>query len=266
MAEAETVTLAFKRYSDSGPVLLVLHGLFGSQSNWGWHNKQLAENFQVIGLDLRNHGESGHAERLDYSAMAADVREFMREQKIAHCHVLGHSMGGKVAMEIALTTPDLIDKLIVVDIAPVSYDSKADGHLQVMAGMRALNLQTLNNRKEAEEVLSQYIQDEGTRQFVLTNLQKQPAGGYRWRLNLDAIEANYDSLRDQPASSQPFVKPTLFIKGADSNYIQAQHEEEIKALFPDAKVKIVMGAGHWVHAEKPQAVQKIVSDFLLNDQ
>lgn len=169
-------------------------------------------------------------------------------------------------MEIALTSPDLIDKLVVVDIAPVSYDSKADGHLQVMAGMRALNLQSLNNRKEAEEVLSQYIQDGGTRQFVLTNLQKQPAGGYRWRLNLDAIEANYDSLRDQPASSQPFVKPTLFIKGADSNYIQAQHEEEIKALFPDAKVKIVMGAGHWVHAEKPQAVQKIVSDFLLNDQ
>lgn len=171
-------------------------------------------------------------------------------------------MGGKVGMQLALTEPELIDSLIVVDIAPVAYEKTADGHLQVIAGMRALDLTALNSRAEAETQLSEYIEDASTRQFVLTNLQKNPQGGYRWRLNLDAIEENYDRLREKPEMTQPFLKPTLFIKGAESAYITADHEKEIKQAFPSAEVKIIMGSGHWVHAEKPQAVQKVVKDFL----
>jgi len=262
LIKTRTVNLAFRQYSDSGPVLLVLHGLFGSQSNWGWHNKQLAQHFQVYGLDLRNHGDSPHDDNLDYPAMAADVQAFMSEEGIRRCHLLGHSMGGKVGMQLALTVPELLDSLTVVDIAPIDYDSKADGHLQVIAGMRALTLANIKSRSEADKQLSAYIEDEGTRQFVLTNLQKDAQGGYRWRLNLDAIENNYDRLREAPEVVAPFSKPTLFIKGAESNYITADHESEIKSLFPMAEVKIIMGAGHWVHAEKPQAVQKVVNDFL----
>ncbi len=243
-------------------MLLVLHGLFGSQSNWGWHSKQLAQHFQVYGLDLRNHGDSPHDDNLDYPAMAADVQAFMHEKGIQQCHLLGHSMGGKVGMQLALAALELLDSLTVVDIAPVDYGSKADGHLQVIAGMRALALASIKSRSEADKQLSAYIADEGMRQFVLTNLQKDVQSGYRWRLNLDAIENNYDRLCEAPEVVAPFNKPTLFIKGAESDYITADHGSKIKTLFPMSEVKIIMGAGHWVHAEKPQTVQKVVNDFL----
>lgn len=262
MTELSSVNLAFKQYSDAGPPLLVLHGLFGSQSNWGWHNKQLAETHSVYGLDLRNHGDSHHSERLDYPVMAADLALFIEQHQLTGCAILGHSMGGKVAMQLALNSPELVSRLLVVDIAPVAYGEKADGHLRVIAGMRSLDLPNLASRREAESMLAEHIEDSSTRQFVLTNLIRGEAGGYRWRLNLDAIEANYDRLREKPGMTAPYTGPTLFVKGALSNYIQAQHESEILEQFPAAEVKIIMGAGHWVHAEKPQALQKIVADFL----
>ncbi|MCG8414897.1 MAG: alpha/beta fold hydrolase [Pseudomonadales bacterium] len=262
MTDSASLNLAYKQYSDAGPPLLVLHGLFGSQSNWGWHNKQFAETHAVYGLDLRNHGDSPHSAALDYPLMAADVKSFIEQKQLTGCVILGHSMGGKVAMQLALNSPELVSRLLVVDIAPVAYASKADGHLRVIAGMRALDLTNLDSRREAETQLAGYIEDSSTRQFVLTNLTRSDDGGYQWRLNLDAIEANYDKLREKPEMGSPYTGPTLFVKGALSNYIQAEHETEILEQFPAAEVKIIMGAGHWVHAEKPQALQKVVADFL----
>ena len=254
--------LNYRQYSSEGEPLLILHGLFGSLSNWGWHSKQLARDFAVYGVDLRNHGDSPHADAMDYQSMAADVKALLAHLGIASCAIIGHSMGGKAAMQLALTEPQLVDKLIVVDIAPVTYTSKADGHLKVMAGMRALNLSMLGSRAEAEEFLEGYIEDEATRKFVVTNIVRDSDGGYRWRLNLDAIENHYDELRNKPVASQPFQGPTLFVRGDESNYVRKKHEAEILELFPQAGVKSIMECGHWLHADKPKVFQKIAHNFL----
>ncbi|MFK7864609.1 MAG: alpha/beta fold hydrolase [Pseudohongiellaceae bacterium] len=253
--------LHFKKYSEQGQPLLVLHGLFGSQSNWGGHCKQLAEQFSVIGVDLRNHGESGHDHEHNYQVMAQDISELMHTLSIDSAYFLGHSMGGKVAMELALTQPELVAKLLVVDIAPVLYTDKADDHMRVMAGMNALNLAALSSRTEAEQKLAGYIDDEATRKFIVTNLVRSGDSGFAWRLNLPVIEANYDRLREKPSSGTEFNKPTLFVKGELSPYVQSKHEAQILELFPNAGVKIISEAGHWLHADKPQAFQKVAADF-----
>jgi len=244
--------------------LLVLHGLFGSLSNWSWHCKQLAQQFAVIGVDLRNHGSSPHASIFNYPVMAQDVLQLLEDLNIDSCYLLGHSMGGKVAMELALTAPAKVERLLVVDIAPVSYTTQAEGHMQVIAGMKALELELdgLDSHAAAEAFLRRYIDDEPTRKFVLTNLISNPEGSYCWRLNLSAIERHYDALRDMPDHVSVFQKPTLFVKGAESAYILSKHRERTLAYFPQSDVKIIMGAGHWLHADKPQVFQKIAMDFL----
>ena len=264
LTDSSTLQLNYRQYSDSGSPLLVLHGLFGSLSNWGWHCKQLADDYAVYGVDLRNHGDSPHSPAMDYPLMARDVARLLQDLDIPSCALVGHSMGGKVAMQLALTEPRLVQKLVVVDIAPVQYASSADGHLAVLDGMARLDFGQVNTRKDAEAFLRDYIRDEETRQFVLTNLVRGDDKRYRWRLNLEAITADYDRLREKPGPGTPFDKPTLFIKGALSNYIQAEHERETRQSFPRASVKVIMETGHWVHAEKPQAVQKVLRDFLAS--
>jgi len=254
--------LNYRQYSDQGKPLLILHGLFGSLSNWGWHSKQLARTYAVHGIDLRNHGDSPHSDELNYQLMAEDVKQLMEQLEITKSYLLGHSMGGKVAMQLALTYPQLVRRLIVVDIAPVAYSDKADGHLNIMFGMNTLNIEQFDSRKQAEVHLAEFIEDEVTRKFVLTNLVRNVDGTYRWRLNLSAIQQHYDRLREKPIGTEAFMKPTLFVKGALSNYIQAKDEAEILELFPTATVKIIMQAGHWLHADKPKAFQKIALDFL----
>ena len=257
--------LNYKRYSDQGPTVLVLHGLFGSLANFGWHCKQLADDYAVIGVDLRNHGDSPHADEMNYPVMAEDVRELMDSLGIARAVIIGHSMGGKVAMQLALSHPDYVERLLVVDIAPVTYSGKNDGHRRIMEAMQALHPETLGNRAEADSRLSEAIEDEATRKFILTNLSRSESGQYRWRLNLDAIERHYERLREQPEGEGPYEGPTLFVRGDLSHYIHKKHETEILALFPHAGVKSVMETGHWVHAEKPQVFQKIVRDFLARE-
>lgn len=259
------MTLNYRKYSDEGKPLLILHGLFGSLSNWGVHSKYLSQFFSVYGVDLRNHGESPHYADLNYSVMAGDVLELLDELSIESAYIIGHSMGGKVAMEFALSHAERIDKLMVVDIAPVTYEASADGHLRVIEGMKSLDFSVLKSRQEVEEILEDYIADMATRKFVMTNLVRTQEGKYVWRLNLDAIEKNYHRLREKPGSNKAFSKPTLFVKGSLSNYIQEQHKEDIISLFPEAKVKIIMQAGHWLHADKPQAFQKIALDFLQSE-
>jgi esterase len=254
--------LNYRQYSESGSPVLVLHGLFGSLSNWGWHCKQLAEHYAVYGVDLRNHGDSPHSDRLDYQVMAEDVRQLIIRLGWKPCCIVGHSMGGKVAMQLALSFPDLVEKLVVIDIAPVSYPEDADGHMNVLAAMDAVKLDEIKSRTEAEVTLEDYIEEDATRKFVLTNLVRNKEGLFEWRLDKDSIRKNYPALRAELVATQSFTKPVLFVKGGLSPYIQAEHEAQIKELFPLASVKLIMDAGHWLHAEQPQALSRILLKFL----
>ena len=254
--------LNYKQYSDGGAPLLVLHGLFGSQSNWAWHCKQLAEHYAVYGVDLRNHGGSPHSDQMDYPLMADDVRQLIARLGLKSCCIVGHSMGGKVAMQLALACPDLLDKLVVVDIAPVAYSERADDHMKVLADMDALRLDEITSRTEAEVILEDYIAEEATRKFVLTNLVRNKEASFEWRLNKDSLRDNYANLRNGLEAKESFPKPILFVKGSLSPYIKAEYETQISELFPAASLKVIMDAGHWLHAEQPQALQNILLKFL----
>tara|TARA_B110000495_G_scaffold90252_1_gene77932 strand:+ start:934 stop:1710 length:777 start_codon:yes stop_codon:yes gene_type:complete len=254
--------LNYRQYSENGVPVLVLHGLFGSLSNWGWHCKQLAQQYAVYGVDLRNHGDSPHSDQLDYQVMAEDVRQLIVRLGLESCCIVGHSMGGKVAMQLALSFPDLIEKLVIVDIAPVSYPEDADGHMNVLAAMDAVKLGEIKSRTQAEVTIEDYIPQEVTRKFLLTNLVRNKEGSFEWRLDKDSIRKNYANLRAELIATMSFLKPVLFIKGSLSPYIKPEHEAQIKELFPAASVKLLMDAGHWLHAEKPQALQKILLKFL----
>jgi len=254
--------LNYRQYSDEGAPLLVLHGLFGSLSNWGWHSKQLAQEFAVYGVDLRNHGDSPHSPELDYQLMADDVRQLIERLGIESCYIIGHSMGGKVAMQLALSYPDLVERLVVVDIAPVAYPESAGGHMNVFSAMDAVSLDTIKSRAEAERTLEEFIPEEATRKFVLTNIQRSKEGAFAWRLDKDSIRNNYANLRAEPVATEIFAKPVLFVKGSLSNYIKAEHEGQIRKMFPSASVKMIMDAGHWLHAEQPKALQSVLLGFL----
>jgi esterase len=254
--------LNYRQYSENGAPVLVLHGLFGSLSSWGWHCKQLAQQYAVYGVDLRNHGDSPHSDQLDYQVMAEDVRQLIVRLGLESCCIVGHSMGGKVAMQLALSFPDLVEKLVIVDIAPVSYPEDADGHMNVLAAMDAVKLGEIKSRTQAEVTLEDYIPEEATRKFLLTNLVRNKKGSFEWRLDKDSIRKNYANLRAELIATMSFLKPVLFIKGSLSPYIKPEHEAQIKELFPAASVKLLMDAGHWLHAEQPQALQKILLKFL----
>jgi len=251
--------LNYRQYSTVGHPLLILHGLFGSISNWNWHSNKLSEQYAVYALDLRNHGASPHAEQMDYPVMAMDVIEFMDAHKIGSAHLLGHSMGGKVAMQLALEHPQRVDKLVVADIAPVNYASEHD---KVFDGLQAIDLQQITSRTQADKMLAEHVGDEVVRQFLLTNLVRAQDGRFHWRINLPVLAKSYLQLRAAPAGDGIFDKPVLFIKGALSNYITEDHQQEIAKKFPQAGLKIIMQTGHWLHAEKPQTFYHLVSDFL----
>lgn len=259
----EGLSLNFRQFGDSGMPLLILHGLFGSLSNWAWHSRKLAESYQVFALDMRNHGASPHSDQMSYPLMAADVKRFMDEQGIDKALVLGHSMGGKVAMQLALNWPERVEKLVVADISPVYYGGNGKGeHDAIFKGMNAVDLSVIKNRKEADEVLAQWEPDEIVRQFLLANLVRGESGGFEWRINLAALQKNYEALRDAPEGDGQYQGPVLFVRGDESRYIQSRHKEEILSLFPAAQVKTIMQTGHWLHAEKPETFFRIVSDFL----
>lgn len=256
------MNLNFRQHSDKGEPLVILHGLFGSLKNWNRQARLLAENFRVFTLDLRNHGSSPHTDDMDYALMAEDVIEFLDKIEINQGYILGHSMGGKVAMQMAMSNAERISKLVVVDIAPIAYGDDRGDHDDVFEGLGAVDPSALTSRNEANEILAESIPEAGVRQFLLTNLEHDNPG-FRWRFNLPALKANYENLRGNISANKPFERETLFIKGALSNYIDEDDKDDILALFPNAKVKTIMEAGHWVHAEKPDLFAKLVRDFLL---
>jgi esterase len=250
--------LHFER-SGTGPPLIILHGLFGSLDNWRTLGKTFSQSFTVFAIDQRNHGRSPHSSVLTYQAMAEDVKQFLQQHNLSSAHLLGHSMGGKTAMQFAVTYPDRVNKLVVVDIAPKAYPP---GHDDIFAALYALDVKTLRSRQEADAQLAQTIPESAVRQFLLKNLERDPSGSFRWRINLDGIYNNYAAILQGIESYHQFDKPTLFIRGGHSQYIRDEDIPAINNLFPQAQTITVPHVGHWVHAEAPQAFGKIVLDFL----
>lgn len=254
------LSLNFQRIG-TGPTLLILHGLFGSLDNWGSVTRQLAEHFDVISVDLRNHGRSEHAKPHSYPAMCQDVIDLLSQLKLSRVLLMGHSMGGKVAMQLALQAPSLIERLIVVDIAPVHYPRHHD---DVFRGLEQLDLTQLTSRSQADQQLQPYIEDGSVRLFLLKNLYRNESGQFAWRFNLTVLREDYDQISQAPSGS-PYQGPTLFIKGERSAYITAEYRDAIIQLFPQAGYKVIQDAGHWPHAEKPELFLRIVNRFLQAD-
>lgn len=243
----------------SGEPLLLLHGLLGSHQNLLPASRRLAERFQVFAVDQRNHGHSPHHEEMHYEAMALDVVRFMDNHHLGSAHVLGHSMGGKTAMQLALHHPARVRKLVVVDMAPRAYGSRFAGLLQTLQALRPERFQT---RKEIERALAPEVPDASLRQFLLMNLRHGEQGGFRWRIHLEAIAKNYDNLRAAVDSAIPFTGEALFLLGGNSDYVGDADRAEIHRLFPSAQFCSIPGAGHWVHAEKTAEFVEVVMRFL----
>ncbi|QBM18292.1 esterase YbfF [Marinobacter sp. JH2] len=254
------------RISGQGEPLILLHGLFGSLENLGGVARRLEDSWQIHGLDQRNHGSSPHTDEMTYPAMAADVVAYMDAQGIDQAHLLGHSMGGKVAMQVALSYPKRVRATIVADISPVSYQPRHDA---ILEGMNSLDLRGVKSRTEADARLAEYVETPGVRQFLLKNLERIPKDEveqgdllFRWRLNLPVIEAAYTNLLAAPEGNGPHEGEVLFLKGADSAYIQTKHQDTIQTLFPNAELKIIEGTGHWLHAEKADTFATLCRKFL----
>ncbi len=253
--------LNFKTFGQ-GPPLIILHGLFGMLDNWQTAAKQLSDTFMVFIVDQRNHGRSPHVDEIDYPSMANDLKEFMEENWIHEAHLLGHSMGGKTVMQFALEYPEMTDKLVVVDIAPKAY---AGGHQLIFEALQSLELGQVQSRTEADQKLGQLVTDLGIRQFLLKNLSRdKESGGFRWKMNLPVIARDYPKILVGLETDGQFEGDTLFIKGGSSDYITSVDQTEITNFFPSSQVQTVEGAGHWVHAEKPKELLKIVRQFLEN--
>lgn len=242
-----------------GPAVILLHGLFGSSSNLTKAAKALYDDFSVYQVDLRNHGLSPHCADMDYPSMAADIIELMNDQGIEYTNLLGHSMGGKIAMQIALNYAERVKKLIVADIAPVTYPRH---HNPVLEGLLALENSNLQSRQQADEKLSEFVLETQVRAFLLKNLFKKQDGNYGLRLNIEAIVNHYEALGQAPTGT-PFHGPTLFLKGLDSAYIQTKHRDEVLTLFPAAKMQVISGAGHWLHSDKPDTFNRLIRQFLI---
>ena len=239
------------------PTLLIVHGLFGSARNWGAIARRLADARRVVTVDMRNHGESFHAEGHGYADLAADLAEVIAEIG-GPVDVVGHSMGGKAAMQLALTRADLVNRLVVADIAPVAY-----GHSQahLTRAMRALDLTGVTTRTEADRRLQGAVDDPGLRAFLLQSLDLK-GDAPRWRLNLDVLEREMEGITGWPGTDGRFEGPTLFLTGALSDYVRPEHRAGIKRLFPNARFAKLPGAGHWLHADKPREFEAALRTFL----
>ncbi len=251
--------LAFEVYGDSDkPPLIILHGFFASARNWRVVAEKLSAQFRVYVIDQRNHGGSFHHPRMDYPTLSADLLAFIEQQNLSRVSLLGHSMGGKVAMWFALHHPEYINKLIIADIAPVSYQHCFDN---TIGALQALPLNKISNRKQAEEFLVAAIPELSYRQFLLQNLLLVN-GAYRWRVDLDIFQQAAPNIIGFPDSDsvQPFSDEALFIAGEMSNYVTA---DAIKMLFPKAHLSVIARAGHWLHVQQADIFIAQVEDFLL---
>jgi pimeloyl-ACP methyl ester carboxylesterase len=253
---------AFGEENRSNGTLVILHGLFGQARNWTAIARRLAEKYHVVTADLRNHGRSPWDDDMTYPAMAGDLAELIPEISDTPVHLIGHSMGGKAAMTLALSDKaSLVSDLVVVDMAPVAYDHDYSGYV---SAMRSVDFDRISRRAEVEEALSTGVSEKGVRQFLAQNVQTdKETGKMYWQVNIDAMANHLGDITGWPDGPHtPFERDTLFIAGANSHYIDLKDRSDIKSLFPRAAFTSIKNAGHWVHAEKPEAVLLTLSAFL----
>jgi len=255
------VKLNYQIYGQGKPII-ILHGLFGSSRNWTSIAKKLSENFQIINVDLRNHGGSDHADTMTYHEMAEDIYQLLNECNLEQASLIGHSMGGKVAMAFALNHQIVIKNLVVLDIAPVSYRRE---YIHLIEALLRLPVNEINNRKQADEALQSDIPETPLRQFLLQNLM-QDGDGFRWRINLGVIKTSIEDIAGFPeAESGTIYKgPVLFLRGENSDYISSEYFSVIEKYFPNSNIHTIKDAGHWLHAEQPQAVLDKITSFLTD--
>lgn len=252
--------MLYSKIEGSGKPFVILHGFLGMSDNWKTLGTQYSENgFEVHMLDLRNHGRSIQSDEFNYQLMVNDVVEYCEEKNLNSIYLLGHSMGGKVAMFTATQFPDLVEKLIVADIGVKYYKPHHD---EILNGLSAVDFSKKPSRSDVEEILTPFISDFGTRQFLMKSLYWKEKDQLAFRFNLNAFVANKDVIGDALSEDAIFTKPTLFLKGANSNYILDSDLAEIKHHFPKAELEIISNAGHWLHAENPKDFYDKTMEFL----
>jgi len=251
--------LHYRKYG-SGQPMIILHGLFGQSDNWNSLAKQFSENgFEVYAADQRNHGLSPHSDEWDYQVMADDLRELIEDHQLKNVVLIGHSMGGKTVMQYTLQHPGNVDKLIVVDIAPKYYPPQ---HPSVIKGLSAVDFNVVKTRKEVEAILSEYIDDFGTKQFLLKNVYWKEDGRLDWRFNLKVMLEKMENVGLPVTSDNSVDVPALFIRGAKADYVLDADIDRIQELFPRSMLETIEGSGHWVHAEKPKEFFESVMRFV----
>ena len=237
---------------------MILHGLFGSSDNWYSLAKVFAEHFSVYLVDQRNHGQSPHSSEFNYQVLMEDLNEFIDEHNIQDPIIMGHSMGGKTAMNFAVKYPSKLRQLIVVDIMPKTYPILHD---HILEGLEAINLSTTNSRTEADQILAAFVPEADVRQFLLKNLSRNSAGGFEWKINLSAIDQNIEAIGQGMIVSGAYAGKTLFINGSRSNYYKPGDENLVTSIFPKA-TWATLETGHWVQAEKPQEFAALILNYL----
>jgi esterase len=253
----------YTRTSGQGADIILLHGLFGQGTNLRSVARALEADFCVHCLDLPDHGRSPWLTEASLATYAAAVRDWMEHHELPAAHILGHSMGGKVAMELALTEAGRVRKLVVADMAPVTY---AEQHQAILDALHLVANQGCQTRTQAEALLGEVIDDPGVVGYLLMSLERGATSeAYQWRFNLAGLASAYGRLRKAPTDSAPFRGHTLFLKGSESAYIQASHEREIQRRFPCSQLVTVNRAGHWLHIDQPEQFSGAVREFLLSD-
>ncbi len=248
--------------SGEGQAVILIHGLFGNSDNLKNLASALEQNYQVIRVDLPNHGNSEHWHSMDYPSLAQECVELLQQLKLSEAHFVGHSMGGKVAMALALLHPEMVTSLVVADIAPVAYSPR---HQKVFAGLTSLPLANVTSRKFALDHLTHADIDLGTAQFLLKNLQKTD-NGFEWKMNLEGLIENYPHIIGWDMPDAVYPKPCFFIRGGDSEYVLAEHTSAIMKQFPQVSAKTINGTGHWLHAQKPEIFNRLVVEFIDKHQ
>jgi esterase len=251
------VKLNFVRKGRGRP-LVALHGLFGSSNNWAPLAAALEASFDLILPDLRNHGRSPHAAEASLESMSADVLELMDALDLGRVFLLGHSLGGRVAMRLALDFPGRVERLLVADMGPKEI---APLYPEIFEALAGLNLGALSSRAQADALLKQALPDPALRAFLLTNLSRDEGGKFAWKMNLEALKAAGENLRSQIKAPAPFRGPALFLRGENSNYVGESDLKGIQLLFPAARIETLAGAGHWLHADQPKKFAAAVSAF-----
>ncbi|MCD4678812.1 MAG: alpha/beta fold hydrolase [Bacteroidales bacterium] len=251
----------FYRTYGTGHPIIILHGLFGMSDNWVTFGKQLAKEYEVFIPDLRNHGRSPHSNEFDYTFLLNDLVEFIQEQNLHDIILIGHSMGGKVAMLAALHHPEIIKKLIVLDISPVSKTPSPE-IMQIIEAIKTLDLCGLDSRVEIKKQLAGIIEKRKIVEFLLKNIQRLESNTFSWKFNVASISENLGKIADGIETEIIFSKPTLVIGGEKSDYITGENIYQVFQNFPEARIDVISNAGHWLHVDAPEELLDIVMDFL----